>query len=408
MANPPFPTNYVGSYIAQINNELKNYETRLSQDDKGIYNADQNDFSFINSAKNRRLVQDLFGDGLIGDAFKVVGTGAANDFTITLGGTVSNPPTDLELSALDRAYLGGYQLITGTAGGTTSYNNQNTDINSGLGWSGGSPPVLTTPGAPRTDEVYLHVYKQETDGVDDADLIPSTFGLTASVTNREKVIIEIGVAEGGSTPANNIDGNGVVHYYLHIATLNRTASANITSGMVVLIENAIQLGRIDLDWVLPTGAPDDDPPAPGYEAGSSPMTVDYLAFGTQSTNVVRAGFQVPRDIDTGKGIGISVSYRPELAGAPSVARFRSRLDGYIDGDPVGTPTVSTSLDSDIPIVADTDIHHYLDTIASSVWAGLVENDLMTVEFERRPGDAQDTLAAYVRVYKVSLYYSRRG
>ena len=414
MANEAFPSIYTGAYVAQRNNETKNYEVRLSQDDKGVFNIDQNDFGLITSTRRRRLIQDLLGDSLFGDVFKCTGTGASNDFTIAGGGTVSDPPLDLELTALERGYLGGYQLVAPVA--TTTYTGQDTDFNDG---NGDTPTALSPPITdPRIDTIQLHVYKKEITGVEDADLIPDTFGLVASVTNRERVIMQVEVVVGveSATPvapaitANVKDGNGVVNYFMKLGEISRAVGVAAIAAVDItdIREIALLVETPNLPLTLPQGAPtDDDPPAPGFEAGSGNMFLDYLDFDADNDNVFRGEFPVPDDADLSKGMAFRMRYRMLVAAASDVV-LDFDLDTYEDGDPVSTPGNSVAVTNTLTTPNDTDIHkeEIVGLIPSSVLTA--SGSHVAFRFARDADAGGDTHTARLRLYGLRLLYSKVG
>lgn len=205
-----YPAAYLGNYLGNNFSEAKRYMNLLHQQGRGIWNVDMNELMDVDLTRTRRLAIDLYGfKTAIGDAFKCVGTGAANDFTVKGGGGT--------LATALRFYLQGYPCLIVS---DTTYSGQNAALNDSLATA---PAALSAPGAPRTDEVYLDVSLKEVDGVSDAPLIPPT--LVDSVTRRLRLITEVKVAVGPSTtPADFVDGGGVQHYTVKLATLSRFAA----------------------------------------------------------------------------------------------------------------------------------------------------------------------------------------
>lgn len=95
---------------------------------------------------------------------------------------------------------------------------------------------LSTPtSSPRTDEVYLNVYLDEYDAADDPDIEKDIGGQTVEAQLRAKVIQTIYVREDIVTYAplvDYVDSNGNQHYVFRLASLARTTSPNIDSGMI--------------------------------------------------------------------------------------------------------------------------------------------------------------------------------
>lgn len=109
-----------------------------------------------------------------------------------------------------------------------------------------SIPTLTTPVGSRTDVVYLDLFFSEVSAsagseYQDTSLIVS--GIGSATANRVRQVQDIRVAEGGSVPADGNDGNGIYHRYVQIATLARTASANILTSMIT--DNRIKINSVN-------------------------------------------------------------------------------------------------------------------------------------------------------------------
>ncbi len=107
-------------------------------------------------------------------------------------------------------------------------------------------PALTTPGGPRTDIVYVDFYFAEVSAAAGSEYQDSSLlvaGIGTPTANRTRQVQDIRVSEGGSLPSDGPDGNGIYHRYIQIATLNRTATANITSGMIV--DNRILINSVN-------------------------------------------------------------------------------------------------------------------------------------------------------------------
>lgn len=98
---------------------------------------------------------------------------------------------------------------------------------------------LTTPGAPRVDEVYVEVREIERTSLDFPDIADSAIGET---TTRLQLVVSLHVAEGASTPASSgeLHNGGVVRQ--HIATLNRDANNTVTTAEITDARPLIGLG----------------------------------------------------------------------------------------------------------------------------------------------------------------------
>lgn len=89
---------------------------------------------------------------------------------------------------------------------------------------------LTTPGAPRVDEVYLEVREVEKTSIDYPDIGDADIGET---TTRLQLDFLLQVAEGASMPASSgeLHSGGVKRVLL--ATLNRDANSSVLTAEIV-------------------------------------------------------------------------------------------------------------------------------------------------------------------------------
>ena len=198
--------------------ESKHYDKVILQQGKPITDYDFNEAQDIQRGKLRRAVTELTGGGAIGEGWKIIGTGASNNFSVRAGAL----------------YSGGYRIALGSDSTANAL---------GL--------TLTTPTTNRTDEVYLEVYEVEIDSIADPDIIhPKLAGIGMEPTRRIKIKADLRVAEGGSVPADTFD-----HFYYHLATINRLANnATITSGMVA--DKRVQSGIVPHKTSSPIDHPD--------------------------------------------------------------------------------------------------------------------------------------------------------
>jgi len=203
-----YPTGWQGGgvYAGDNYDELRKYQITLHRQGEGIFSPDRDELRFGDLDANRRLIQSIMGDIAIGDAFNIIGSSATNDFTIRGG--------DGTADGAFHFYLRGYHVIIET---TTTYLTQNTDLNASLI---PIPTALTTPsGSDRTDEVYLDIFLKRITGVEDPPLVPD--GEAQSKTDRLRLISQVLVAEGTTTPADFIDGDNIEHFTIKLATLER-------------------------------------------------------------------------------------------------------------------------------------------------------------------------------------------
>lgn len=216
--------------------------------------------------------------------FKIVGTGATNDFVISAGAamvggvmvlsTMAEPPAtnyydsignyiadDGVVETFAAGVLGEttknwqafhdllatanhgacrVRFTSGSESGNeytiTAYTATSLTISGGTPSPGDTymvlPPDLITPGAPRTDEVYLMVWWEDTAGEEDAGLPLIHPGLGVETSHRKRLRWTVRVVENGLAPLTS-SNHGFGVRYLRLATLNRTASAAIAPGEVV-------------------------------------------------------------------------------------------------------------------------------------------------------------------------------
>lgn len=92
---------------------------------------------------------------------------------------------------------------------------------------------LTTPGAPRTDVVYLDTFLDEQDDVEDPNLVNPD--LTPPQSGPWRLVLRqyVRVRENtGVVPANYVDTDGRQHYTTLLATLSRIVSSNILTAEI--------------------------------------------------------------------------------------------------------------------------------------------------------------------------------
>ena len=141
---------------------------------------------------------------------------------------------------------------------------------------------LTQPGGPRSDAVYLDVFEREVTNVEDPTLVNAAIGVPTATRLRREVVLR--VAEGASSPPAPAAG----HAHLHVAQLNRTASA-IAPGQIVDVKPyALPLGQRELG-VAPRVEPlTSDPAAPRWSAmaTTSDAVPRVFAQATPAANVI--------------------------------------------------------------------------------------------------------------------------
>jgi hypothetical protein len=204
-----------GNYSRFTFDEAKRYLMMLKEQGVPILDDELNLMQEISLTALRRTVQDAVGDGSPNDGCKIVGTGAANNFTIKGGGGAAD--------TAGHYYVAGYLVALPS---DTTYSGQEV-----------AQATLTTPGGARTDEVYLDVWLDEIDGTEDTGIVDPT--LAVETSRRLKLMWAVKVSEGGAVPPDYTDGNGIRHHTSWLATLARTATAAIDAGMVTDRRKAI-------------------------------------------------------------------------------------------------------------------------------------------------------------------------
>lgn len=164
-------------------NESKQYDKVILQQGVPLTDYDFNEAQDIQRVKLRRILKELFGDGAIGDGFKVVAQATPDNTVIVKAGTL---------------YVQGYRV------------NKSTDITVTMP----APPTSGT----RTDYVYVDVTESEVDSVMDPDIVHPK--LTMEPTRRIKISSTIQV--GTSVPLDTD-----THKYYTLAEVTRTAGKNV-------------------------------------------------------------------------------------------------------------------------------------------------------------------------------------
>ena len=274
-------TRIKGSYSKGIKggfDEDKRHLMKLVQKDIPWVDADENRADWMRFTTLRRMSETLIGNASPNDGFKAVGDSATNDFIIKGG--------DGTLDGAGRLYVAGhgcflksdvryvnngmtedqrsiYPKNTGIVGtdtiddATANYDvnglvgrtitpdvtqpgvtatilsNTQTTITVNIDLVAAGIPAgahyrleLSTPGSPpRNDDVYINVFVDEIDGFDDPG-ITHDFGTQLAAQYFLQLQQVIFVKEGGGPVATTyIDADGVEHFLLKIATVNRNGAA---------------------------------------------------------------------------------------------------------------------------------------------------------------------------------------
>ena len=169
-----------------------------------VLDADWNELEDLRRMETMALVRFFIGTGVPAgmQGFQIQSSATANNFNIATG-----------LMLIEGA------LVVGS--GITSYTGQPNAA--GL-------PALTTPGADRSDLVYLDTWEDETDGVqDDPRLINTLIGMETAVRIERKWVVRVQENATSLAAVAKVAG----HKYTELALLKRrNSAASITSDMI--------------------------------------------------------------------------------------------------------------------------------------------------------------------------------
>jgi hypothetical protein len=260
-----------GNYSRNMFDEQKLYVARNVTQGIPWVDADENDIEQI------RRIEEILGDGAVGDGFKCVGVGLINDFNVLGGNGTDDGAGRFFLKGLGCMLKAAttFKNNGSTEGGKSlqpritsiTYNvgpNTTTIIDSAANWEvnahqghtltpditqpgstyaivGNAQRILTvsgdatavaqvgdnyrvemkTPvGVDRIDGVYLNVYLDEYDCTDDPNLIHNLTVQTCAQL-RTKLIQAIYIQEGAENFTDYVDGDGKQHYVFEIARIHR-------------------------------------------------------------------------------------------------------------------------------------------------------------------------------------------
>lgn len=176
-------------------NETKDYQKVIQQQGQPVTDYDYNELQDILRGIIRNVILTIVGNsGFDDNGFKIVGTGAVNDFTIKAG----------------------KGLIDG------SVCSQRSDkLASEVGI------IPTTPGTNRIDYVYIDVWFVNIDSTEDPSIKHPN--LTVEPTQRLKLMFSIKLVQGISIPAPASE-----HIHATLAQINRTASKSVIDAIDIV------------------------------------------------------------------------------------------------------------------------------------------------------------------------------
>lgn len=201
----------MGNFSRQTFDRLKHYVGVRLQQGVPIVDADWNEQDDVRRFELQAFLKWFVGDGvpLGNDGFRVTPAAVANDFGIAAG----------------RCLVEGWDVINDSDqnqdGAGSSYRSQPLFGNDALAaaWGVAPLPPLTTPGAPRTDTVYLDVWEREVGALEDPGVVNPAIGIETSVRIRREWVVR--VLEGSVTLPKPPAG----HVYYELANLVRPAGA---------------------------------------------------------------------------------------------------------------------------------------------------------------------------------------
>jgi len=292
--------NFLGSYTRHMFDEGKRYVQLSHQDGVALVDADLNDGYRIFYRIVQNAIRSAIGDSAPNAGFKIVGTGATNDFTITGGdgtiegagiiasnghmayllNTIAFKDTPVGTGSIQddrRSIHAKITAVSSSAGETTitdsSANYSPTELigrfitpdaetpaNSFQITSNTSTQIvvagdqtgviavgnryrleLSTPTGARTDGVYLNIFLDEIDSIEDANLLHTLdisreaalrLRLEQSIFVREDTVTHGEFVSYSDSELNKPSGLNK-HFVVKLATINRLISdATITTGMV--------------------------------------------------------------------------------------------------------------------------------------------------------------------------------
>lgn len=377
---------YVGNYsrgndAAAIFDEEKRYLALLTRPSTPVVDADQNDASFSLVHQLRRVTQHGVGEGSPSgnDGFEVVQSAStSNNFTVKGGDGTDEGAGRFFAHGFacvlndDVEYTGAFDarmrrvmpqvtsvatlvLTDSTANwvvgehtgktltpnienpGTTFTVASNTvttitvtagDLTTATSAQKHYRVELSTPlGSDRTDEVYLDLFLDEVDDVEDTNLIHTDLAPDQSAAFRLVLRQFVRVREGGATPAGHVDLDGRQHFTRLIATIARSDGLALVLTAQITDERQVLAGGGSSLTVEET------------DANPSVVSVSTIRFPDATVTDLGGGVV---QVDTGATNTGTVSRRVEatedISGvvAPSVEAIGTDIDAL--GHPAGSDT----------------------------------------------------------------------
>lgn len=210
----------MGNFSRDTFDRLKHYVGVRLQQGVPLVDADVNELEDIRKYELRTFIKWFVGDGVPAgnNGFAIQATGTANDLLIVGG--------DGTPEGAGRCLVEGWEAINES---DMLYTAQPLFNNAALAAEWGVPPapVLTTPGASRTDAVFLDVWEREINSLEDTDLVNPAIGVETAVRLKREWAVR--VAEGQANPPVA----PAAHSFYPLARISRTAgTAVIAAGSI--------------------------------------------------------------------------------------------------------------------------------------------------------------------------------
>ncbi len=181
----------MGNFSRNTFNKLKHYVGVRLQQGVPIVDADWNELEDIRRYELQAFLKWFVGNGVPkgNDGFRILPVAAGNDFTIKGG--------DGTADGAGRCLVEGWDVINER---NLNYKAQRLFNNAALAakWGVHSLPPLTTPGADRTDKVFLDLWEREVGAEEDTYLVNPAIGIETCVRRKREWVVR--VAEGVSPP----------------------------------------------------------------------------------------------------------------------------------------------------------------------------------------------------------------
>ncbi len=191
----------MGNFSRDTFDRLKHYVTVRLQQGVPIVDADWNELQDIRKYELETFLKWFVGNGVPtgNDGFAIGAVATANDFSIEQG----------------RCLVEGWDVINEVL---LNFTDQPLFAETALAEQWDVPPLeaLTTPGADRTDTVYLDVWEREVDASENPNIVNPDIGIETSVRTKREWVVR--VAEDATDLSGITRRSG--HVYLALAQLD--------------------------------------------------------------------------------------------------------------------------------------------------------------------------------------------